>query len=486
VIDAQAVRMKAVFHLRLGSDKRAGVLVKLRRFLLASFLRGTDTFVETRAPAPALVRVLRVAQRGGRAVVAQALLVCVMGITRTRVFRPPPGGGEAVWQDGPPQDPTALLLGALCLPPGSALPPFLTELVALVRSWLGRGIPPPTGAGVTRRDFGLWLYRNPHAALRVLHEVLKAQAAWIMSELGDAGGVGTAEEVGREETRGVGPPDPSRAAAAEATEGVEEEEEEEEEVDAEELEAEYEEAEYEEMDEAWAGEEGEGEAAPFRGKAYFPRLFTLVPRFKNRRRSVRIADSDCPSIFTEVFNAPRSLAEVFVLPPRRGCVPGDSIVSNGFSLSILYDVLVRPASSPGAAGAPGAPSPPGYGRGAQAAAAHPPSPHARPPPARRAAGCLHAVEAQHRHGPRRHCVEPLCAGGERVWKFTRAEWRERTHADRRIARTRGGGTPPCGSRGVPSRSSPRRAASAGSRPSPGWGSASPSPRACGRASSPRR
>jgi hypothetical protein len=51
---------------------------------------------------------------------------------------------------------------------------------------------------------------------------------------------------------------------------------------------------------------------------------------------------------------------------------------------------------------------------------------------------------------------------------------------------RGGGTPPCGSRGVPSRSSPRRAASAGSRPSPGWGSASPSPRACGRASSPRR
>ena len=76
-----------------------------------------------------------------------------------------------------------------------------------------------------------------------------------------------------------------------------------------------------------------------RRRGYLPRLFTLAPCPKRRRRNIDIADSDVSGLLEAGRGANLNLSALFDRPPpRRGCTLASSIKTDGVSLSVLYNV----------------------------------------------------------------------------------------------------------------------------------------------------
>jgi hypothetical protein len=93
-----------------------------------------------------------------------------------------------------------------------------------------------------------------------------------------------------------------------------------------------------------ATDEADVEVTQFHGRSWFARLFTLVPLHRLFSRCITLTNTACREIFGQdldgIFHRP---------PPSCNEVPGDSVVLNGESLSVLYTLKVKRGAARSAA-----------------------------------------------------------------------------------------------------------------------------------------
>ncbi|MEI6849114.1 MAG: hypothetical protein WCK50_03715, partial [bacterium] len=203
------------------------------------------------------------------------------------------------------------------------------------------------GAG-TWAHFAARLNVDPRRGVVYLSHLLEEREAWIEDELASgafASSWSTVDDTGAslgevreiEPSEWVQPEDEDEGAGDEG--GDEDDDTEEDAVD-------------------WEADEGDWDAAatasseaaaraPFRGRAWYPRLYAIVPVFKPRRRAVCLDNRGVASLCGNTPQPTRTLDELLARPharARAGEVLDKTVVTNGVSVSVLYKLPGAPTS----------------------------------------------------------------------------------------------------------------------------------------------